>query len=177
MTTLNEKIDHTLRALDQAKNPKFDFVKGTLLAARARITILENQLAATETLRGKMAMQVLPTLIGKQEANVLPDYVMQDVVAEAFAWADCALAAELKQPEEPEVTLTSYEQLEQRISRGLAAPREYDLHDEFTVLGVACRVFAIDQTAAGLIYHFSASGGRYHATAEEIAELRTRYGA
>lgn len=177
MSSINERINHTLRALDEAKNPKFDFVKAALVGARARITFLESRLAATQARREQFAMQVLPSLIARVSPSDLLEYCRADIVAEAYVWADQVLAMKDKQPGEPEASLVDYTQREQRLSRACEGPREYDLHDEFTVLGATCRVFAIDQTAVGRLYHFSTSHGRYHATAEEIAELRTRYGS
>lgn len=86
MTTVTQLLDHLIKAAGDMGKPK-DPIPSALIKARARIQHLEGQLAATETMRDRIAMQLLPGLMA--------DYGLPNAstcVARAYQWADLVLA-------------------------------------------------------------------------------------
>lgn len=81
-----QKLDLVLRMISEAGDPKkFEGVRSAIISAKGRIQRLEVQLAATETLRDRLAMAFVSSL-------PLPDYSDEETVAElAYRYADAML--------------------------------------------------------------------------------------
>lgn len=97
MSTVIHRIDQVCRMLREAGNPeKFEGVHTTLMQAKGRIAHLEAQLAATETMRDRVAIQFLPGLMeqyGLENAD--------KCVRRSFQWADAFFAGRVEEPAAP----------------------------------------------------------------------------
>lgn len=112
MSTVIHKIDLVCRMLREAGNPeKFEGVHSTLMQAKGRIARLEAQLAATETMRDRAAMQILPGLMEQYGLDNADKCVRR-----SFQWADAFLAGRNAEPAAP-----------------AEAPREYKVGDKIAL--------------------------------------------
>lgn len=120
MSTVIHKIDLVCRMLREAGNPeKFEGVHSTLMQAKGRIEHLEAQLAATETMRDRAAMQILPMVANRSS---LQDS-FADMTATAYRHADTVMQVrEGKEPAgawHPEATQFSEDQVVALVGTGM----------------------------------------------------------
>ena len=87
MTTVIQLLDHLIKAAGDMGKLK-DPIPSTLIKARARIEHLEGQLVATETMRDRIAVQLLPGILADRDLR----YSDELSIEYAYELADKVLA-------------------------------------------------------------------------------------
>lgn len=170
-STINDKIDNALRLLASAPGVRnrgqlaYE-IKSALVLSKMRIEHLEGQLAATETMRDRIAMQLLPGLQERAVINGSPN-TLEQRIAQAYEQADKVLAFRAQgSAEAPGETTTSNF-------------REFEIGDTFTLHGRTATIDGVDASARGLrrySWSYADGGSEGGFTADEIATLRLEHG-
>lgn len=168
MTTVTQLLDHLIKAAGDMGKLK-DPIPSTLIKARARIQHLEGQLAAAETMRDRLAMQLLPAIQDKASRGT-PVFDTDDCIRLAYHQADKVLRIRVEGSAGAPGETTSPE----------FPIREYAVGDQFKLRG---EMVTIDEvmTSPNRPSQYSwvfpkgrGSEGCY--TAAEIAKLQANYG-
>lgn len=169
MTTVTQRLDALIQQVIKAGNTKAP-ITTVLIQARGRIQHLEGQLAATETMRDRIAMQLLPsTLADRTLAGRDLEYSDELSIAYAYELADKVLAIRLQgsagvlgETTSPEIPI-----------------REYKVGDQFKLRGETVTIDGVDASGRGprrYSWTFPSGGGEGDYTAHEIATMQIQYG-
>ena len=169
---VDKKISEALLALKPGlpAAPMARLVESALRVARGRIKHLEQRLGETETLRDRIAMQLLPSILSSQNLSTLPTVTIEDRIRLAYYQADKVLEIRAQGSAEAPGETTSPE----------IPVREYKVGDQFKLRG---EMVTIDEvmTSPGHPSQYSwvfpkGRGGEGCYTAAEIAKLQANYG-
>lgn len=161
---VGKRISEALRIIQGLPDsPGQKTVHSALTCARARIAHLEQRLGETETMRDRIAMQLLPGIIGGAEADDTSDwainraYELADRVLQLRVEGSAGALGETTPPKFP----------------------EYELGDEFQLAGETATIKDVHIDGRGVrFYDFSSEGRGYEGnfTAADIAAHQTTYG-
>lgn len=167
MSTVTQLLDHLIKAAGDMGKLK-DPIPSTLIKARARIEHLEAQLAATETMRDRFALQLLPGIMADFRAitaSMGTKLTTEDAISLAYHNADKALA---------------FREQGSAGALGETTPskfQEYVIGDKLKLRGKTATITDAELDDEGIWrydWRFQGGGSEGNFSAAEIAEIRDR---
>lgn len=166
MATVTQLLDHLIKAAADMGKLK-DPIPSTLIKARARIEHLEAQLAATETMRDRIAMQLLPSALACHTEQ--GDRSDSGSIRRAYELADEVLAVRMQ---------GSADALGETTSPVILL-REYKTGDTFKLRGEKATIDEVRHNATAAreySWTFDGGGSEGYFTASDIAAMQATYG-